>query len=601
MQKLLPYRGLRRKLVLAFDLGTTYSGVSYSVLDPGEVPSIKGVTRFPAHEQVSGASKIPTIIYYDQEGKVRAVGAESLREGITDQAEEEGWVKSEWFKLHIRARDGSSSDDIASKIPPLPLDKSAIEIFADFLAYLFRCTETYIRDTHANGDELWDSVKGDIEFVLSHPNGWEGFQQSQIRRAVVQAGLIPDNYHGHERVSFVTEGEASLHFAIQNGLPQEVMQSGQGVIIVDAGGGTIDISSYRKPKFSKTFEETYTPQCHFNGSIFVSIQARLFIDASLKNSEFHSDLDHIVRCFDKTTKIRFGDDNQAQYIKFGSTRDNDFSCNIRFGQLKLNGADVATFFEPAIRCIVKTVREQLEQPRSDPATVSHVVLVGGFGASDWLFKQLRKELESLGLKVVRPELHVNKAVADGAVSFYLSHMVTARISRYHYGTFRNVEYKPGLLEHDSRIGDLLIRPSGRKLVPNSFSIMLAKGTKVSEETETKVRMWKEVDNKDQLSTLSFDVICYKGRLDDPKWRDDDSGLIFCIGHFKKLCRVEADLSHLPLEAKPKKNGEEGEYFCANYWVVLLFNSAELKAQIMWKESNLEMRYVEILAVDLDPN
>jgi len=39
-----PYKGTSRKLVLAFDIGTTYSGVSYAFLDPGVVPEIKGVT-----------------------------------------------------------------------------------------------------------------------------------------------------------------------------------------------------------------------------------------------------------------------------------------------------------------------------------------------------------------------------------------------------------------------------------------------------------------------------------------------------------------------------------------------------------------------------
>ena len=40
-----PYQGPARKLVLAFDVGTTYSGVSYSILDPGEPPVVCGVTR----------------------------------------------------------------------------------------------------------------------------------------------------------------------------------------------------------------------------------------------------------------------------------------------------------------------------------------------------------------------------------------------------------------------------------------------------------------------------------------------------------------------------------------------------------------------------
>jgi hypothetical protein len=39
-----------------------------------------------------------------------------------------------------------------------------------------------------------------------------------MRRAAVLAGLIDDTKKGHERVSFVTEGEASLHYAIENGV-----------------------------------------------------------------------------------------------------------------------------------------------------------------------------------------------------------------------------------------------------------------------------------------------------------------------------------------------------------------------------------------------
>lgn len=41
-----PYQGRLRGLVVAFDVGTTYSGVSYAILDPGEVPKIQGVTRY---------------------------------------------------------------------------------------------------------------------------------------------------------------------------------------------------------------------------------------------------------------------------------------------------------------------------------------------------------------------------------------------------------------------------------------------------------------------------------------------------------------------------------------------------------------------------
>ena len=52
--------------------------------------------RFPAQEYISGASKIPTVIYYDQSGKVRAVGAEATKESIYAVAEDENWAKVEW-------------------------------------------------------------------------------------------------------------------------------------------------------------------------------------------------------------------------------------------------------------------------------------------------------------------------------------------------------------------------------------------------------------------------------------------------------------------------------------------------------------------------
>ena len=44
------YTGRTRKLVVALDIGTTFSGAAYALLNPGQVPQIRSVTRqaFPA-------------------------------------------------------------------------------------------------------------------------------------------------------------------------------------------------------------------------------------------------------------------------------------------------------------------------------------------------------------------------------------------------------------------------------------------------------------------------------------------------------------------------------------------------------------------------
>lgn len=124
----------------------------------------------------------------------------------------------------------SNSNAITNTISPLPPGKTAIDVFADFLKYLFRCARTFIQQSQPNGLQFWTSIEHHIQFVLTHPNGWEGAQQSQMRRAAVRAGLIEDTATGQKRVQFVTEGEASLHFCIHNGFESQVIDVRQALL-----------------------------------------------------------------------------------------------------------------------------------------------------------------------------------------------------------------------------------------------------------------------------------------------------------------------------------------------------------------------------------
>jgi hypothetical protein len=412
-----------------------------------------------------------------------------------------------------------------------------------------------------------------------------------MRRAAVLANLIPDTTAGHARLSFVTEGEASLHYAIQNGLPAGAMNDGDGVTIVDAGGGTIDVSSYsRNLKASKeTFEEVAAPQCHFYGSVFVSIHARLFLDNFLADSPYVDDLEHIVRCFDKTTKLRFRKAEEPQYIKFGSTRDNDEAYNIRFGQLKLMGTDVASFFEPSVNCIVKAV---LDQRKSAHKTISHVVLVGGFAASDWLFNKVHEALTPLGLNILRPENHVNKAVSDGAISFYLDHFVRTRVSKLTYGDFCHIPYDPTESSHTARVSKTFMSISGSRRISDYFDVILPLNTQVSETKEFKRTYFRETEYLNDFKSISFSVWCYRGKVASPKWKDIDTD------NYTKLCSIEADLSHLPLPARNKTSGV-GTFYRLDYELVLLFGLTEMKAQVVYKDKGVEKRTAAKIVYDPD--
>ena len=84
---------------------------------------------------------------------------------------------------------------------------------------------------------------------------------------------------------------------------------------------------------------------------------------------------------------------------------------------------MASFFEPSIQCIIDSVLEQRKKAHKkftvsisyllsthggffDIVDWQHIVLVGGFAASDWLYKQVSEALKKKGFSVVRPDHHV---------------------------------------------------------------------------------------------------------------------------------------------------------------------------------------------------
>ena len=96
----------------------------------------------------------------------------------------------------------------------LPMGKTIVDVFSDFMRYLFDSTKSLFISSDQNGQHRWNSVSRNIELVLTHPNGWGGPQQSQLRTAAIRANIVSDTPEGHARVHFVTEGEASFNFCV---------------------------------------------------------------------------------------------------------------------------------------------------------------------------------------------------------------------------------------------------------------------------------------------------------------------------------------------------------------------------------------------------
>ena len=165
----------------------------------------------------------------------------------------------------------------------LPEGKTIVDVFADFMRYLFHSTRKLFKDLESNGELRWNSISNSIELVLTHPNGWGGPQQAHLRNAAVKAGIVEDTSDGRSHVHFVTEGEASFSFCathtetgrnlrVRRTVPTRYQlltysQRGEQVLIIDAGGGTIDISTYKVLNNRPLrVEELYEPKCELDPS-----------------------------------------------------------------------------------------------------------------------------------------------------------------------------------------------------------------------------------------------------------------------------------------------------------------------------------------------
>ena len=231
-----PYNGPSRKLVLAFDIGTTYSGAAYAFLDPGEVPQITPVTKCVL--RLYHPTVVRSLEQISEQPKRRIVKG-SINLVLRSKRNLSGCRERDWA---LRGRKPPpdamvrntailtfpSSHSHRWKLilgptePPtamknqmsteLPMGKTIVDVFSDFMSYLFTSTKALFVSSDQNGRLRWNSASRNIELVLTHPNGWGGLEQSELRTAAIQANIVPDTPEGHARVHFVTEGEASFNF-----------------------------------------------------------------------------------------------------------------------------------------------------------------------------------------------------------------------------------------------------------------------------------------------------------------------------------------------------------------------------------------------------
>ncbi|KAH8117848.1 hypothetical protein DFH11DRAFT_1503478 [Phellopilus nigrolimitatus] len=587
-----PYKGSQLGIVIGIDVGTTFSGVSYAILRPGVAPEVQPVTRFSGDEN----HKIPSVIFYDDELAIKAIGPSTIVDFVLDEAEEHGWFESRYFKMLLRPNSMALQTN-GLEIGGLPPGKSAEEVMGDFLNYLFVETASYIQSSHADGADIWHQVKDRAILVLGHPNGWTGLPQQRYRNSAILGGLIPDTDEGRKRVKFVTEGEASALTCLSGGLGPARLEVGARMdvdwainqmsditkqvgfrfVIADAGGGTLDFSSYEVSKSSPVELRQCAPaDCQFAGSLFVNRSGLELLKRKLRNSSY--DYDDVLGGFindefEKKTKREFGGDSEYGLLKVGDRR--TAVAAVQMTSIFYNSDELSECFSMSVTEALDSIRSQVSVIRGNNATTP-VWLVGGFASSRYLLYRLNDSLKSEGVSIQRPDTNLEKAVANGAVLHFLDNSVTARVCPASYGIACLTPFNSSLSDHRAH-HDLIHRRINGLYIGPIFDCVAEKGTLIVEARVFKKSYVANFFLKFEAKRFTTEILVYNGDLPLPKWYKENKD------KFRTLCKLEADLFEVCTESPQNASMPETlARWRAVFEIELKFGTTQLEARIKWE-------------------
>ncbi|SMR42561.1 unnamed protein product [Zymoseptoria tritici ST99CH_1A5] len=436
------------RLVVGVDFGTTFSGVAaaYSAT-PDEIDIVKS---WPGGNGIT-SDKVPTEIAYEN----------STTDGLDTNEADIKWGFQ--FKPHeTRLRCIKLFLDRNQKLPHFvsPLETAAqlrkcgrtvMDAITDYLSKIYEHTmETMSR---RYGEGFMKTTR--VDFVLTVPAVWSDAAKNATLQAAERAGM-----GSRHELKLISEPEAAAVYTLKTIQPGG-LTVGQNYVVCDAGGGTVDLIAYKVTHVNPLrIEESAVGTGGLCGSAFLNYRFEDAVRQRLGQERYLEMRDKKaktwmmgLRYFEEFVKRNFNEDeHQEVNIPFPGLPD-DEEAGLDCGFMVMSAEQVKEIFDPVISEVLDLVEGQVEAVRSKGGLVSGIILVGGFGQSNYLYTRLKQHFSSeppptysvtptheaaqaqhQSIEVLQP-IHAWTAVVRGAVLRGIEgSSVETRRSRWAYGT-----------------------------------------------------------------------------------------------------------------------------------------------------------------------
>lgn len=541
------------EVVAAIDFGTTYSGYAYSMTDDYKKDKLNiSSAQWKSATMIS--PKTPTSVLLNSDKALVAFGydAESEYTLLAEKNEHENYYYFRRFKMELfnEIRDSkltlkTTIRDINDKRLP------AIDVFAHAIRYLQQHLLDYL---NSRGMETIDQQK--IHWVLTIPAIWDDPAKQFMREAAKRANIPSEN------LTMALEPEAASiyckHLSLEKGEDQKsfsVFQEGSRYLVLDAGGGTVDITIHEIQKDGKIRELELASGGPWGGT-YVDKAFYRVLSEILGPEEFETyqrehalDIMEIYREFELQKRFlepgcEQGDQKTSSrnitikmpvtlknYCKKIHNKDiqvvtSEASCGEGFtwnlDKLRISSKRLSDMFSEVCDDIVNHVRKLLKSPKAKGTKT--ILMVGGFSESQFLQGKIGKSFPDLD--VIVPN-EAGLAVLKGAVLFgHEPNEISVRVARLTYGVCTCEEF-------DTERHPLSKRKimNNRQYCEDIFSKHVQKGD-VLEKENKEGRPY--VPLHPGQNSIVFNI--YTSTEDDPQFIDD------CSCNY--LGTLEIDLSKL---------------------------------------------------------
>ncbi|KAL5602974.1 hypothetical protein FOBRF1_010507 [Fusarium oxysporum] len=535
-----------RKIIVGVDFGTTYSGVAWA---ENRNPSRRTcITQWPvssANKEGQSSDKVPTRIRYN---------GDKIEWGFSAPVNAPQHEVVDWFKLDLdpstQAVGYNPSTEGARS------GRNVDELVTDFISQLVDHLMYTLREKLGSG--LVDSTP--LQFVITVPAIWSDLAKEKTKKACEQAMISVSEHHVH----LVSEPEAAAIYALHD-LDMNGLDAGDTIVVVDAGGGTVDLISYTilSTKPILEVQEAAPGSGALCGSTFLNMRFSKFLQSKLGKEEGFDDevMAEAWMCLRTRSSARLA---------------NNKSLGISRGRFALKASDVNKIFEPVVLEVIRLVKDQIT---ASNVPVQAILLVGGFGSSNYLKERLRAAIDG-SVRIMQPP-NAWQAIVQGAVLKGLARSspdcavvkVENRKARKHYGTEWSVrwdEKSHGNLKSERYWCGL----DGCYKV-RVMEWFITRGSTVSEnDPYIAAFVWTNPVSKGRIRKVKMTIYNDHLSRDAPLSRNDN---------VKMLSIVEADVIHIPENQLRRRKGCDDQwYYELNCKIEAVYTSASTSYTLIYQ-------------------